>query len=55
MENGKIKTLTELQVLDDVIVTPAVCNLSNVRTFRLSNRSYQKYSQGLHKIPRVKI
>jgi hypothetical protein len=41
-ENGKIKYLSDLHTLNDIQVTPVVANLNVIRTFRLSNKSFQK-------------
>ena len=54
-ENGKIYALEELETLEDVLVTTAICNLNSTRTFRMSNKSFIKESFGVKKIPRVKV
>jgi hypothetical protein len=54
-ENGKLKALTELEVIDDIIVTPVICNLEAIRVFRLSNKSFLKQTFGKKRIPRIHI
>jgi hypothetical protein len=54
-ENGVVKGLSNLNTLEDILVTPAVVNLTNIRTFRLSNKSFLKSTNGVKTIPRVKI
>ena len=34
---------------------PVIINLNKIRSFRLSNKSFQKESHGISKIPRVNI
>ena len=41
--------------LEEVCVMPVVINLNKIRSFRLSNKSFQKESHGVSKIPRVYI
>jgi len=41
-ENGKVKELSTPFQLGDVQVTPITINLNSVRTFRISNKSFQK-------------
>ena len=54
-ENGAVKNLSPINTLDDIIVTPVIANLTNIRTFRLSNKSYLKHTSGPGTIPRIKI
>lgn len=54
-ENGVVKGLSNLNTLEEVMVTPVVVNITNVRTFRLSNKSFLKSSNGVSAIPRVKV
>ena len=54
-ENGKIKSLSELETLDDVVVLPAICNLKAIKTFRLSNPTFLKETYGVKKLPRIYI
>lgn len=54
-ENGIVKNLSPLNNLDDVSVTPVVANLTNIRTFRLSNKSYLKHTSGPGTTPRIVI
>lgn len=54
-ENGKIIYLSELNRLEDVCVMPVIINLNKIRSFRLTNKSFQKESHGISKIPRVHI
>ena len=41
--------------MEDVSVLPVVININKIRSFRLSNKSFQKESHGVAKIPRVNI
>ena len=41
-ENGKIKYLSEIHDLEDVKVLPVLVNINAIRTFRISNKSFQK-------------
>jgi hypothetical protein len=41
-ENGKIIYLSEMHRLEEVCVMPVVINLNKIRSFRLSNKSFQK-------------
>lgn len=54
-ENGVVKHLAPLNNLDEVTVVPVIANLTNIRTFRLSNKSFLKSTRGVEIIPRVKI
>lgn len=54
-ENGRIIYLSQLNRLEDVCVMPVVINLNKIRSFRLSNKSFQKESHGVSRIPRVFI
>jgi len=54
-ENGVIKAVNNLVTLEDVIVTPVIANLTSIRTFRLSNKSFLKSTNGVETIPRIKI
>lgn len=54
-ENGKVRELSEPFHLGDVQVTTVTINLNSIRTFRISNKSFQKESHGISLIPRVNI
>jgi len=54
-ENGQVRFLSELHTLDEVQVTPVIVNLGFIRAFRLANKSFQKESNCVNKIPRVAI
>ena len=54
-ENGQVRFLSELHTLDEVQVTPVISNLGFIRAFRLANKSFQKESNCVNKIPRVAI
>ena len=54
-ENGRIKGLSPINTIDDMLVTPIICDLTSIRTFRLSNKSFLKSTNGVSKIARVNI
>lgn len=54
-ENGRVKGLSPINTIDDIIVTPVICNLTSIRTFRLSNKSFLKSTNGVSKIPRITV
>lgn len=41
--------------MDDVVVTTTVANLTAIRTFRLSLKSFGRSSLGISKIPKIKV
>lgn len=54
-ENGQTKFLSELHVLNDIQVTPVIINIGFIRAFRLANKSFQKESNCVNRIPRVSV
>lgn len=54
-ENGMVKNLAVLNTIEEVAVTPIIANLTNIRTFRLSNKSFLKSTRGVQIIPRIKV
>lgn len=50
-----VKGLSNLISMEDVEITPVVVNVTKIRTFRLSNKSFLKSGNSVHKIARVKI
>lgn len=54
-ENGTIKNLSPINTLDEIIVTPVTANLTNIRTFRLSNKSYLKHTSGPGTTPKIRV
>ena len=54
-ENGKIKAISDLHTMDDAVVTEAIANLTAIRTFRLTFKSFGKGSLGISKIPKIRV
>lgn len=50
-----VRGLSNLNTLEEIIVTPVVVNITDIRTFRLSNKSFLKSSNGVRKLPHIKI
>lgn len=50
-----VKGLSNLNTIEDIVITPVVVNVTSIRTFRLSNKSFLKSGNGVSTIPRIKI